>query len=132
MSGIIDYETMNVDDLPGIWSPVQWELTEDERINEIENQAAASLLSVVDAPEAILRLLLSETNIERAYDPPDGYRPEEQGEWDANLVTFQFSRPIHMVNVQRGLDSLFIEYDFGDLGHWVMVVEAEKVSIERI
>jgi hypothetical protein len=132
MSSIIDYETMNVDDLPGIWSPVQWELTEDERINEIENQAAASLLSVVDAPEAILRLLLSETAIERAYDPPNGYRPEEQGVWDANLVTFQFSRPIHMVNIQRGPDSLYIEYDFGDLGHWAMVVEAEKVSIEHI
>jgi hypothetical protein len=132
MSSIIDYETMNVDDLPGIWSPVQWELTEDERINEIENQAAASLLSVVDAPEAILRLLLSETAIERAYDPPDGYRPEEQGVWDANLVTFQFIRPIHMVNIQRGPDSLYIEYDFGDLGHWAMVVEAEKVSIEHI
>jgi hypothetical protein len=23
----IDPETMNVDDLPGIWSPVQWELS---------------------------------------------------------------------------------------------------------
>ncbi len=28
MPGIIDPETTHVDDLPGIWSPVQWELTE--------------------------------------------------------------------------------------------------------
>jgi hypothetical protein len=35
----IDPETMNVDDLPGIWSPVQWELSEDERIQELEMQA---------------------------------------------------------------------------------------------
>ncbi len=30
MPGVIDPETMNIDGLPGIWSPVQWELTEQE------------------------------------------------------------------------------------------------------
>ena len=58
MPSIIDPETMHVDDLPGIWNPIQWEMTEHERILEVENQAEASLLSVIYAPEAILRLLL--------------------------------------------------------------------------
>jgi hypothetical protein len=132
MSSVIDHETLYVDDLPGIWSPVQWELTEAERIEEIENQATASLLYVVDAPEAILRLLLNETAIERAFGPPDGYKPEEQGEWDNNLITYQFSRPVRLVNVQHAPDSLYVEYDLGDLGHWAFVVEADKVSLERI
>jgi hypothetical protein len=132
MSGVIDHETINVDDLPGIWSPVQWELTEAERSNEIENQATASLLWAVDAPEAILRLLLGETAIERAYEPPNGYKPEEQGEWDNNLITFQFSRHIHLVNVQRSPDSLYIEYDFGDRGRWAFEIKEDKVSLERI
>jgi len=52
----IDPETMNVDKLPGIWSPVQWELTEEEHIQELDTQATASLLFAVDVPEAILRL----------------------------------------------------------------------------
>jgi hypothetical protein len=58
MPGVIDPETMNTDGLPGIWSPVQWKLTEEERIAELEAQTEASLLSAVDVPEAILRLLL--------------------------------------------------------------------------
>lgn len=29
MPGVIDPETLPVDELPGIWTPVQWELTED-------------------------------------------------------------------------------------------------------
>jgi hypothetical protein len=32
MPSIIDPQTLYVDDLPAIWSPVQWELTEEERI----------------------------------------------------------------------------------------------------
>ncbi len=132
MSGVIDYETINVDDLPGIWAPVQWSLTEEERTSEIENQATASLLWGVDTPEAILRLLLGETAIERAYEPPKGYKPEEQGEWDNNLITFQFSRQIRLVDVQRGPDSLYVEYDFGEHGRWAFIIGEDEVSIERI
>ena len=52
----IDPETMNADDLPGIWSPVQWDLTEEERIEELHHQAQASLMWAIDIPEAILRM----------------------------------------------------------------------------
>jgi len=72
MTSIIIPETINVDELPEIWSPVQWELTEKEKIEELENQARASLLWAVDIPEAVLRLLLDEVQITRAYVPPDG------------------------------------------------------------
>ena len=57
MPSIIDPQTIHVDELPAIWSPVQWELTEEERVEAVNEQATASLLWTMDAPEAILRLL---------------------------------------------------------------------------
>jgi hypothetical protein len=132
MPGVIDPETLYVDDLPGIWSPVQWELSEAERIQEVEEQAKASLLAAIDVPEAILRLLLEETEIERAFAPPGGYDPEQQGEWDESLITFQFRRPIRLERVDRGPDSLLVEYNFGDLGFWILEIQSERITVERI
>jgi hypothetical protein len=132
MPGVIDPETLYVDDLPGIWSPVQWELSEAERIQEVEEQAKASLLAAIDVPEAILRLLLEETEIERAFAPPGGYDPEQQGEWDESLITFQFRRPIRLERVDRGSDSLLVEYNFGDLGFWILEIQSERITVERI
>jgi hypothetical protein len=130
--GVIDPETINVDDLPGIWSPVQWELSPDERRVELEDQASASMLWGVDIPEAILRLLLAETDIQRAFGPPKGYDPERQGEWDPSLVTFEFARPIRLAAVERHPALLHAEYDFGDRGRWAFDIEPEKVSLQRI
>jgi hypothetical protein len=132
MPGVIDPETLYVDDLPGIWSPVQWELSEEERIHELEEQAKASLLAAVDGPEAILRLLLDETEIERAYEPPQGYDPEQQGEWDDSLITFQFKRQVRLERVDRNSELLSVEYNFGDLGYWILEIESERVTIERV
>ena len=132
MPSVIDPETMFVDDLPAIWSPVQWELEEEERIQAVEEQATASLLWTMDAPEAILRLFLSETNIQRLYAQPKGYNPEEQGDWDKDLITFGPERPMKLESVERRPTSLELVYDFGDLGRWEFVIEPERVSIERI
>ena len=132
MPKIIDPETIYIDNLPGIWSPVQWELSKQERTEELEQQATASLLWAVDIPQTILRMLLSETGIERAYSPPEGYDPEEQGYWEKDLVTFQFKRPIQLERVECDGDYLFIEYDFGSLGKWTLEIEPEKVIIERL
>jgi hypothetical protein len=132
MPSVIDPETMYVDDLPAIWSPVQWELDEEERIKAVEEQATASLLWTMDAPEAILRLLLSETGIQRLYAQPKGYNPEEQGDWDKDLITFGPDRPMKLESVERTPTSLELVYDFGDLGRWEFVIEAERVRIERI
>jgi hypothetical protein len=132
MPGVIDPETINAAPLPGIWSPVQWELTEDERVHELETQATASLLWAVDVPEAILRLLLQETDIDRTFDPPDDYDPDVQGEWDPDIVTFSFQRPIQLVKVEREHNYLYLEYKFGDLGYWSFEIEPEKMTIARI
>ncbi len=132
MPGVIDPETMNIDGLPGIWSPVQWELTEEERAREVETQATASLLWSVDVPEAILRLLLQETDIDRIFNPPEDYDPEEQGEWDNELVTFGFQKPIRLVKVERDHNYLYLEYKFGDFGYWYIEIEPEKVTIKRL
>ena len=132
MPAVIDPETLYVDDLPGIWSPVQWDLTEGERIQELEEQATASLLWAIDAPEAILRLLLGETDIERAYEPPKGFQPEQQGEWDESILTFQFKRQIRLEHVEREPDRLYVEYHFGDLGYWALEIEPERVTIQRV
>jgi hypothetical protein len=128
----IDPETMNVDDLPGIWSPVQWELSEEERIQELEMQATASLLWMVDAPETILRLLLDENEIERAFDPPEGFDPEAQGEWDNSLLTFKFKRRFKLIKLERQRDHLYIEYQVADLGRWVFEIEPDDVRIYRL
>ncbi len=132
MPGVIDPETMNADDLPGIWSPVQWDLSEEERAQEVEAQAKASLIWSVDVPEAILRMLLQETEIERLFEPPEGYDLQVQGEWDASLVTFGFSKPIKLIKVEREHDYLYLEYKFGDFDYWSIEIEPEKVTISRI
>jgi hypothetical protein len=132
MPSVIDPETMYVDELPAIWSPVQWELTEEERVEAINEQAVASLLWTMDAPEAILRLLLAETEIKRQVEPPETYDPEEQGEWDPEVLTFGPYRPIKLEEVERTRDHLRVVYNFGDLGWWEFMIEPEKVTIERI
>ncbi len=128
----IDPETIHVDELPGVWSPVQWELSEDERIVELEAQATASLLWTVDVPEAILRLLLSEHDIERTFAPPTGYDPKQQGEWEDGLVTFQFKRPIELIKVERERDYLYVEYKIADLGYWAVVIEPDQINVYRL
>ena len=131
MPSVIDPETLYVDDLPAIWSPIQWDLTEEERAQAIEEQATASLLWTMDAPEAILRLLLGETQVQRLYEPPEHYNPDEQGEWDADLVTFGPVRAARLEAVERTPDSLRLIYSFDGLGSWEFVIEPERVTIER-
>jgi hypothetical protein len=132
MPSIIDPQTLYVDDLPAIWSPVQWELTEEERNQAVEEQATASLLWSMDTPEVILRLLLDETGIERLFGPPAGYNTEEQGEWDGKIITFGPKRAIKLESIERTPTRLELVYNFAELGFWEFVIEAEKVTIARI
>jgi hypothetical protein len=132
MPSVIDPQTLYVDDLPAIWSPVQWELTEQERIQAVEEQATASLLWTMDAPEAVLRLLLDETGIQRLFAPPRDYDPEEQGDWNKELITFGPQRPIKLESIERTPTRLELVYDFGEMGRWEFVIESERVTLERI
>lgn len=132
MPGILEPDTIEVDDLPGVWSPVQWDLTEEERIQELHEQATASLLWSVNMPEAILRLILGETTIERKLDPPAGYDPEVQGEWDSEIVTFAFKKPVRLERLERQNGDLTIEYSVEGAGTWRMEFYEEQVIIERV
>jgi hypothetical protein len=132
MPGIIDTQALNVNELPTIWSPVQWELTIDEREQELESQHTASLLWAADALEAILRLLLGETKIERTLEPPEGYDPEQQGDWDPEIVTYKFRRPIRLVKCERHIDNLYIEYKFGEFGYWAFGISPDGVTITHL
>jgi hypothetical protein len=132
MPSIIDPETIHADELPPIWSPVQWELSEEERVEAINEQAVASLLWSMDAPEAVLRLLLSETEIKRLHQQPDGYDPAEQGEWDPEILTFGPYRSMKLIEVERERDYLRLVYNCGDLGFWEIEIEPEMVTIQRI
>ncbi|MBE3120429.1 MAG: hypothetical protein IMZ50_16950 [Candidatus Atribacteria bacterium] len=133
MPSIIDPQTLYVDDLPTIWSPVQWELTEEERREAVEEQqATASLLWSMDALEAILRLLLDETGIERLFGPPAGFNTEEQGDWDEKLITFGPKRAIKRESVERTPTRLELVYNFAELGRWEFVIESEQVTIQQI
>ena len=132
MPNIIDHETFHADELPTVWSPVQWDLTPEEKAVELEQQAAASLLWNADTGEAILRLLLAETAIQRAYEPPDGYDPEQQGEWDENLITFGFKQPIELVEIRRENQHTNVLYKFGDLGYWEINIGPERATISRV
>jgi hypothetical protein len=132
MPGFIDAEFIHVDDLPGIWSPIQWDLTPEERVAEVEEQARASLMAAVDFPEAILRSLLGETAIEQAHGEPEGYDPEQQGDWDDSIITFQFKRPISLLRLERGHGCLTVDYDFHESGKWRIEVSEEAFHLERI
>jgi hypothetical protein len=132
MPGVIEPERINIDIIPGIWTPVQWEMTDEERQIELEQQATASLLWSIDIPEAIVRMLLSETRIERTFEAPDGYNPDVQGAWDSDLVAFKFRIPIRLDDLSREPNKLTAAYDFGELGYWCIEIEPEKVTIERL
>ncbi len=132
MAGIIDPETIEVDKLPGVWSPVQWELSEEERVQEVNEQATASLLWSVNMPEAILRLILGETDIERTFDPPEGYDPDTQGAWDENLLTFAFKKPVRLERQVRENGDLTLLYSIEGAGTWSIEFYEEQVIIERV
>jgi hypothetical protein len=132
MPKTINPQEMNVDELPGIWSPVQWEMTPEERVKEVEEQATASLLYAVDIPESILRLLIGETEIGRVLDPPKGYDSEQQGSWDTSLVTFAFKRPIQLIEVRREEDYLYAVYDFLGLGRWSIEITPESTAVRHL
>lgn len=131
MPSIIDPETIPVDRLPAVWSPVQSTLSAEERAREVEEQATASLLWAADAPEAILRLLLNETAITRVWEPPAGYDPEQQGTWDPQLVTFAFVRPIQLLSEERTPDRLTLEYRLEGAGYWRLDITPEGLTVSK-
>jgi hypothetical protein len=128
----IEPEHFNVDELPGVWTPVQWDMTIEERVQEDEQQAQASLLKTVDVPEAILRLLTGEYEVERIFAPPAGYNPEQQGDWDESLITFAFKRAARLVEVTREAGRLVVTYNLAGWGYWQVTLTPDDVRIIRV
>jgi hypothetical protein len=132
LPSIFDPETIHVDNLPTIWSPVQEKLSPGEHAVELEAQATASLLWMCPVPEQMLRILLDETSIQRLDSPPQGYDPEMQGEWDASLIVFGFKRGIELLNEDRSRESLIVEYKLEVAGYWLVEITQESATIERV
>jgi len=132
MPGVIDHETIHVDSLPTLWSPVQSELSPEEHARELEDQATASLLWASPVPEQILRILLSETAIERTEEPPAGFDPDVQGEWSETRLTFAFKRAIHLAREERTSEKLVLEYKLEDAGSWLLEITQDTLTIDRI
>ena len=131
MPSIIDPETIYVDDLPTVWSPVQGEISPAEHAKELEEQATASLLWASPVPEQMLRVLLDETSIQRLEEPPAGYDPEIQGQWDSSLLAFEFKRNIKLMREERTPEALILEYKLEGAGYWMVEITHETVTIER-
>lgn len=132
MPGVIDPETIAVDDLPTIWSPVQGDLSPEDHRRELEDQATASLLWASPVPEQILRLVLDETAIDPVREPPPGYDPDVQGPWDASLLTFGFRRPIRLMKEERTADRLVLEYKLEGAGTWRLEFTPESLTVDRL
>jgi hypothetical protein len=132
MPGLIDPQTMYVDDLPTVWSPIQRSLTEEEHARELEDQATASLLWASPVPEQILRILLNETAIGRAAEAPPRFDPAIQGEWNASILTFAFLRPVELAREERSAEKLTVEYKVEGAGTWLFEFTADTVTIGRI
>jgi len=132
MPSIFDPETIYIDNLPTIWSPVQGKLSSIDHVKELEEQATASLLWACPVPEQMLRILLNETTIQRLDGPPEGYDPQLQGDWDASLLAFGFKRSITLILEERSPESLLLEYKLEGAGHWLVEITQETATIERL
>lgn len=132
MPSIFDPETIYIDNLPTIWSPVQGKLSSIDHVKELEDQATASLLWACPVPEQMLRILLDETTIQRLDGPPEGYDPEMQGEWDPALLVFGFKRSITLIREERSPESLLLEYKLEGAGYWLVEITQETATIERL
>ena len=81
--------------------------------------------------EAVLRMLYGETEIERVFNPPQGYNPEVQGDWDDQLVTFAFQRRVEKISEERDDESMRLEYRMEGCGQYSIEITAEGFSIEK-
>jgi hypothetical protein len=132
MSGYLDPLTFPVLDVPAIWCPEKEKLMGNPLAASIEEQAQASLLASADPVEAILRMLFGETEVERIFEPPQGYNPELQGDWDDEQVTFVFRRKVEKTSAERGEELLRMEYRVEGCGAYSVEIMPESFSIEKI
>jgi len=117
---------------PVVWSPADGRHVSPGETQDSVSNALAGLLLAVSTPEAALRLFLKETEVEQVSEPPKGYNPIQQGEWDPLGINFHFKRPIRLMRLEKTPNLLTVEYNFGDLGYWTVTIEADSVRIARV
>lgn len=156
MPGAIDFETMDVDELTPVWWPSDGELTAEQYETMVQQEARTHLLAMVGVPEAILRLLVQETEVSRVahevVDQGRGARRDFEAEADADADagdgadagagddadagfppdSFEFSHPIVAEKVETTRDGLFVVYSLEGSGTWRMLFESGRVTIERV
>ena len=139
MPGAIDFETMDVDDLTPVWWPSDAELTPEQYDSVVQQEARAHLLAMLGVPEAVLRLLVRETEVSRVARDVVGqgdFEVEAEGdaETDAEFPpdSFEFSRPIVAETVEMTRNGLLVIYRLEGSGTWRMFLESERVTIERV
>lgn len=141
MPGAIDFETMDVDDLSPVWFPEEAGPEPEQREAWLHQQARAHLLTMVGTPEAVLRLLLRETDVARvpaddvAAAPGDEGFPAEAGDADAEPLpsdSFEFARPAVAQETELTRDGLQVIYRVDGAGTWRLILESDRVTIERI
>jgi hypothetical protein len=139
MPGAIDFETMDVDELTPVWWPSDAELTPEQYDSVVRQEARAHLLTMLGVPEAVLRLLVRETEVSRVARDVVGQgdfevEAETDAETDAEFPpdSFEFSRPIVADTVEMTRDGLLVVYRLEGSGTWRMFLESERVTIERV
>jgi secreted PhoX family phosphatase len=131
MPSYLDPLTFPVLDVPAIWCPEKERVLGNSLAVSIEAQAKASLLASADTVESILRLLFDEAEIDRVFEPPQGYNPEVQGDWDDQQVTFVFRRRVEKISEERDNESLRMEYRMEGCGQYRVEITSESFSIEK-
>jgi hypothetical protein len=131
MSPAFDAQTFPTIDVPAVWCYRKPPEERPEFAAFVEQQAVGGLLLSADPVEIVLRLMLGLTQVEGVYDPPPGYDPELQGEWDGDTLTFVFKRRIRKVGEVREYGAIRLEYQVQGSGTFQVVIEEEKVAIER-
>jgi hypothetical protein len=154
MPGAIDFETMDVDELTPVWCPSDEELTPEQYESALQQEARAHLLTMAGVPEAILRLLVQETEVSRVArevvgqvrgarrdfeaeadaDADDGADGGSGADADAEFPpdSFEFSHPIVAETVEMTRDGLLVVYRLEGAGTWRMLLESGRVTIERV
>ncbi len=147
MAGAIDFDTMDVDELTPVWFPSDEELATPEQYESaLRQEARARLITMLGVPEAVLRLLVGETEVSRV--PRDVRREDEQGRRDFEVGggagdaaaaedelppdSFEFSRPITAETVEMTREGLLVIYRLEGAGTWRLFLESERVMIERV
>jgi hypothetical protein len=131
MTSVIDPLTFPVIDVPAIWCPPETKTRTAHPVLELERQAQANLILSADIIESVIRLIFGEAEIEKVMEPPEGYDPDVQGDWDESVATYAFKRPILKIEEERDEQHLLLVYSMKELGTYRVALTETSFSITK-